>query len=51
MAFGTRLAIAAALAACLPLIGCGDETVPAAEYAEGDLSAEAATVNGQIIYV
>jgi peptidyl-prolyl cis-trans isomerase C len=41
----------AALAACLPLAGCGGEAAPMEEAAEGDVSAEAATVNGQIIYV
>lgn len=58
MAFGTRLsgAAAAALLACLSgslaLAGCnGEETTPAREAASSDPSAEAATVNGQIIYV
>lgn len=51
MSFGTRLALAAALAACLSLSACGDDTPPAEETTAGDLSAEAATVNGQIIYV
>jgi peptidyl-prolyl cis-trans isomerase C len=41
----------AALAACLPLAGCGGEAAPMEEAAEGDVSAEAATVNGQVIYV
>jgi peptidyl-prolyl cis-trans isomerase C len=51
MAFGTRLLAAAALAACLPVAGCGEETAPVEEYTSTGLSAEAATVNGQIIYV
>ncbi|HOZ28065.1 MAG TPA: peptidylprolyl isomerase [Hyphomonadaceae bacterium] len=54
MAFGTRLcgAAAAALLACLSLTGCGEEQAPAErEAASADPSAEAATVNGQIIYV
>jgi len=54
MAFGTRLdgAAAAALLACLTLTGCGEEQAPAErEAASADPSAEAATVNGQIIYV
>ena len=51
MAFGTRLLMLAALAACLPLAGCGGEAAPMEEAAEGDVSAEAATVNGQAIYV
>lgn len=51
MAFGTRLALAAALAVCLSLSACGNDTPPAEETTAGDLSAEAATVNGQIIYV
>ncbi|MDP3492165.1 MAG: peptidylprolyl isomerase, partial [Hyphomonadaceae bacterium] len=58
MAFGTRLsgAAAAALLACLTLpltlAGCGEEQAPAErEAASADPSAEAATVNGQIIYV
>ena len=51
MAFGTRPLMLAALAACLPLAGCGGEAAPMEEAAEGDVSAEAATVNGQIIYV
>lgn len=51
MAFGTRSALLAALAACLPLVGCGGEEAPEEAVVEGDLSAEAATVNGQIIYV
>ncbi len=54
MAFGTRLcgAAAAALLACLALTGCGEEQAPAErEAASADPSAEAATVNGQIIYV
>lgn len=53
MAFGTRLACAAAaLLACLTLAACGGEPAPAErEAANADPSAEAATVNGQIIYV
>ena len=51
MAFGTRPLMLAALAACLPLAGCGGEAAPMEEAAEGDVSAEAATVNGQVIYV
>lgn len=54
MAFGTRLcaAAAAALLACLTLSGCDGDQAPAdREAASGDPSAEAATVNGQIIYV
>ncbi len=51
MAFGTRLALSAALAACLMASACGEEERPAAEYVAGDPSAEAASVNGQIIYV
>jgi hypothetical protein len=51
MAFGTRLVLLAVLAACLPMAGCGGEDPPMEEAAEGDVSAEAATVNGQVIYV
>ncbi len=51
MAFGTRPLVLAILAACLPLAGCGEEAAPMEEAAEGDVSAEAATVNGQAIYV
>lgn len=51
MAFGTRLAFVAALAACLSFSGCGEDSRPAEETTAGDVSAEAATVNGQIIYV
>ena len=51
MAFGTRPLVLAALAACLPLAGCGGEAAPKEEAAEGDVSAEAVTVNGQAIYV
>ncbi len=54
MAFGTRFngAAAAALLACLTLSGCGGDQAPAErEAASGDPSAEAATVNGQTIYV
>lgn len=51
MAFGTRFLSAAALGACLLVTACGGESRPEVEYAAGDPSAEAATVNGQIIYV
>lgn len=51
MAFGTRLALSAALAACLSLSACGEDRPAPAEYVADDPSAEAATVNGQIIYV
>lgn len=51
MAFGTRLVLIAALAACLPVAGCGENELPPEDSAAGDLSDEAATVNGQIIYV
>lgn len=53
MAFGTRLTcVAAAFLACLTLSACGADPVPAErEAADADPSAEAATVNGQIIYV
>lgn len=51
MAFGTRPLMLAVLAACLPLAGCGGEAAPMEEAAEGDISAEAASVNGQVIYV
>ncbi len=51
MAFGTRPLMLAVLAACLPLAGCGGEAAPMEEAAEGDVSPEAATVNGQVIYV
>ena len=52
MAFGTRLSLAAAFLACLTLAACGGEQAPAErEAANADPSAEAATVNGQIIYV
>jgi peptidyl-prolyl cis-trans isomerase C len=51
MAFGTRLALAAALAACLSVSACGEDGAPVEEYVAGDPSAEAATVNGQVIYV
>ena len=54
MAFGTRLAgvAVAALLACLTLSACGDERALAErEAARSDPSAEAATVNGQTIYV
>lgn len=58
MAFGTRLggvataAFMACLMGSLALAGCnGQETPPEREAASSDPSAEAATVNGQIIYV
>lgn len=51
MAFGTRLVLPAALAAGLLASACGGENRTMVEYAAGDPSAEAATVNGQIIYV
>ena len=53
MVFRTRLVLAAAaLAAGLSLSACGDDSRhPAEETSAADLSAEAATVNGQIIYV
>ncbi len=53
MAFGTRLAglSAAVLAACLVLSGCGGEASPPPEEEAAAPSAEAATVNGQTIYV
>ena len=50
-AFATRLAFVAVLAACLSLAGCNEDSPPPEETPAGDLSAEAATVNGQIIYV
>lgn len=54
MAFGTRLrdAASAAVLACLALSGCNGEEAPAErEASSSEPSAEAATVNGQIIYV
>ncbi len=51
MAFATRLAFVAVLAACLSFAGCNEDSPPPEETPAGDLSAEAATVNGQIIYV
>lgn len=52
MAFGTRFfALPAGIAAFLLVSACGGESRPAIEYVAGDPSAEAATVNGQIIYV
>lgn len=50
-AFGTRLAFVAALAACLFFSGCGEVSHPAEEAAVNETSDEAATVNGQTIYV
>jgi peptidyl-prolyl cis-trans isomerase C len=50
-AFATRLAFVAVLAACLSFAGCNEDSPPPEETPAGDLSAEAATVNGQIIYV
>lgn len=51
MVFGTRSALVAALAACLPMAGCGESVAPVEDAAESEPSVEAATVNGQIIYV
>ena len=53
MAFGTRLTglSAAVLAACFALSGCGGEASPPPEEEAAAPSAEAATVNGQTIYV
>lgn len=53
MAFRTRLGVAAAaLMAALALSACGGESAPAErESITADPSAEAATVNGQVIYV
>lgn len=51
MAFGTRSVLMAVLAVCLPLAGCEDTDIPVEEASESGPSAEAATVNGQIIYV
>lgn len=51
MAFGRHLTFVAAVAAGLALAACGEDARPAEEATGGDLSAEAATVNGQIIYV
>jgi len=51
MVFGTRWLLLAVLAASLPMAGCGAEDPPVEEAAEGDLSAEAASVNGHMIYV
>lgn len=52
MVFGTRPALLAVLAACLTMAGCGENAAPVeAAEAEGEPSVEAATVNGQIIYV
>ncbi|MEQ1782490.1 MAG: peptidylprolyl isomerase [Hyphomonadaceae bacterium] len=52
MAFGPQLAFVAAFAVCLTLSACGEDTRhPAEEATAGDVSAEAATVNGQTIYV
>lgn len=53
MAFGTRRTVAAAaiLAACLSFAGCDGEPSQAAEEVAANPTAEAATVNGQIIYV
>ncbi len=54
MAIGTRLGgagSAVALAVCLVLAGCGQSDTPAERAVSADPSTEAATVNGQIIYV
>lgn len=52
MAFETRPALLAILLAGLSLAACGEEARrPVEEAASSDLSAEAATVNGQTIYV
>ncbi len=51
MVFGTRLAFVAALAACLSFSGCGEDSRPAEEAVVSEISDEAATVNGQTIYV
>lgn len=51
MAFGTRFLLPAALGACLLAAACGGEDHTTVEYVAEDPSAEAATVNGQIIYV
>jgi peptidyl-prolyl cis-trans isomerase C len=53
MAFMTRFALlAAALTAGLSLSACGEDSRhPVEETTAGDVSVEAATVNGQIIYV
>jgi peptidyl-prolyl cis-trans isomerase C len=51
MAFGTRLALAAAVMACLQLAACGEDPRPVVEAPSGDTSVEAATVNGQTIFV
>ena len=53
MAFMTRFALlAAALTAGLSLSACGEDSRhPVEETSAGDVSVEAATVNGQIIYV
>lgn len=54
MAIGTRLrgaGSAVALAVCLVLAGCGQSDAPAERAVSADPSTEAATVNGQIIYV
>ena len=52
MAFRTRLtAVVTGLAAVLALTGCGGESPPPPEEEASAPSAEAATVNGQTIYV
>ena len=51
MVFGTRWLLLAVLAAALPMSGCGAGDPSVEEAAEGDLSTEAASVNGQVIYV
>ncbi len=53
MAFGTRsgLIVAALMCASAALAACGSEEAPVRETVSLDRSAEAASVNGQIIYV
>lgn len=51
MVFGTRWLLLAVLAAALPMAGCGAENPSTEKAAEGDISTEAASVNGQLIYV
>ena len=47
MAFATRLAFVAVLAACLSFTGCNEDSPPPEETPAGDLSAEAATVSAR----
>lgn len=51
MVFGTRWLLLAVLAAALPMAGCGAENPSTEKAAEVDISTEAASVNGQLIYV